>query len=119
MDGGMFSNYADLDRWQERLFHGELLSERSRAELTNNANGSWTIGWQMRRTNAGQVVEKGGCSNYGFSAMLQLYPAHNLVVVMLFNAKPTADGQSPHIDVSREIAQIIASTAGTFPAKSN
>jgi len=111
--GALYSTVDDLYRWNEALFNGKVLGEKSLAaaftpvrlndgSLPQNTGG-YGYGWAVNTFRGLQEIGHGGGLD-GFLSMLLRYPEHNMTVVVLANAAPTKS-LNPS-DAARTIAQI-------------
>jgi CubicO group peptidase (beta-lactamase class C family) len=95
--GAMYSTVEDLFLWNEAVFNGKVLSEKSfkaatTAGLLNNgetvSNGGYGYGWAMGKFRGEEIIEHGG-GLHGFISQLSRYKKNNLTVVILTNITPS------------------------------
>jgi len=94
--GALYSTVEDLFKWDEALFNGKVLQEKSlKAGFTpvvlNNGkkpdNASYGYGWALDDYRGQEVIEHGGGLN-GFISQLARYPKENITVALLTNISP-------------------------------
>jgi CubicO group peptidase (beta-lactamase class C family) len=84
--GGMESSAYDLARMGMKLINGSLLTPQSRTTMwtpPDNLN-NFAIGWNTGTEQGTQVVARTG-SQPGSRAYIRMYPAKNIVIVLLAN----------------------------------
>jgi hypothetical protein len=95
--GALYSTVEDLFKWNEAVFNGKVLSEKSMkaaftAGLLNNgqpvSNGNYGFGWGISKYRGEDVISHGG-GLHGFISQLARYRNNNLTVVILTNLTPT------------------------------
>ena len=95
--GALYSTVEDLYKWNEALFAGKVLQEKSmRAAFTpvvlNNgekpAGANYGYGWAIESYRGQDIIEHGGGLN-GFISMLSRYPEEKVTVAILTNITPT------------------------------
>lgn len=95
--GALYSTVEDLFLWNEAVFNGKVLSEKSfkaatTAGLLNDgtaiAGGSYGFGLGLSNYRGEEVVDHGG-GLHGFISHLGRYRKNNLTVVILTNITPT------------------------------
>jgi hypothetical protein len=94
--GALYSTVDDMYTWNEALFNGKVLNEKSFAAAltsvkTNDGktppNGEYGYGLVIRKYRGLQVVEHGG-GLHGFISELGRFPQEKLTVVILTNISP-------------------------------
>jgi CubicO group peptidase (beta-lactamase class C family) len=94
--GALYSTVEDLYRWNEAVFNGKVLSEKSlKAAFTplvlNNgttpSEGNYGYGWVFANYRGQEIIQHGG-GLHGFISQLSRFPEENLTVVMLTNVTP-------------------------------
>jgi CubicO group peptidase (beta-lactamase class C family) len=95
--GALYSTVEDLFLWNEAVFNGKVLSEKSlkaatTAGVLNNgkavADGGYGYGWALGKFRGEDVVDHGG-GLHGFISQLSRYRKNNLTVVILTNLSPS------------------------------
>jgi CubicO group peptidase (beta-lactamase class C family) len=116
--GALYSTVGDLERWNEAVFGGKVLSAASaRAAFTPvrlngsqaPAEGGYGYGWYVGKLRGASEIQHGGGLE-GFEAQLTRFPEQKLTVVALTNASPPAPGLAPS-SLVRDIAQIFLGDA--------
>jgi CubicO group peptidase (beta-lactamase class C family) len=100
--GALYSTVGDLYRWNEAVFHGKVLSERSLAAAftpvkTDESKESepaegYGYGWAIGTFRGAHEISHGGGLN-GFLSHLMRLPEKNFAVVVLQNGAPNASPQ--------------------------
>lgn len=102
--GALYSTIDDLQKWNEALFNGRVLQEKSlKAGLTsvvlNNgqtpAQGEYGYGWFMSDFRGLRRIAHGG-GLAGYISELTRYPSENMTVVMLTNMSPPEQNIDPN-----------------------
>lgn len=109
--GALYSTVGDLYRWNEAVFHGKVLSERSLAAAFTPVKTAETkeydptegygYGWAIGKLRGARQISHGGGLN-GFQSHLLRIPVKNFTVVVLENGAPNALPQ-PLADFATEI----------------
>lgn len=95
--GAIYSTVEDLHKWNEALYNGKVLQEKSlKAGLTpvvlNNGekpdNATYGYGWALNNYRGQDIIEHGG-GLHGFISQLARYPEENITVVLLTNISPS------------------------------
>jgi hypothetical protein len=108
--GALYSTVEDLYKWNEALFNGKVLHEKSlKAGLTpvllndgkKPGNATYGYGWALADYRGQDIIEHGG-GLHGFLSQLARYPEENVTVVLLTNITP------PEVNLSSNtIAQFL------------
>jgi CubicO group peptidase (beta-lactamase class C family) len=94
--GALYSTVEDLYKWNEALFSGKVLQEKSLKAghtpvmLSNGKkpdNANYGYGWALGDYRGQDIVEHGG-GLHGFISQLTRYPEENVTVVLLTNITP-------------------------------
>jgi CubicO group peptidase (beta-lactamase class C family) len=112
--GALYSTVTDLYRWNEAVFNGKVLSEKSlTAAFTpvtlkdggkpQTFGGGYGYGWGMSDFRGVKEISHGG-GLHGFVTNLARYPEHNMTITVLTNCAPQRDLNPSAL--TREIAQI-------------
>jgi CubicO group peptidase (beta-lactamase class C family) len=101
--GALYSMVGDLFRWNEAVFHGNVLSEASlkaafkpvKTADTNeeNAKAGYGYGWAISEFRGAREISHGGGLN-GFTSHLLRLPGKNFTAVVLMNGAPNASPQT-------------------------
>jgi CubicO group peptidase (beta-lactamase class C family) len=112
--GALYSTVTDLYRWNEAVFNGKVLSEKSLTAAFTPATlkdgskpqtfgGGYGYGWGISDFRGIKEITHGGGLN-GFVTNLARYPEHNMTVTVLTNCAPTRELNPSAL--THEIAQI-------------
>jgi CubicO group peptidase (beta-lactamase class C family) len=102
--GALYSTIDDLQKWNEALFNGRILQEKSlKTGLTsvvlNNGQhpqqGEYGYGWFMNDFRGLRRIAHGG-GLAGYISELTRYPSENMTVVMLTNMSPPEQNIDPN-----------------------
>ncbi|SKC66697.1 serine hydrolase [Ohtaekwangia koreensis] len=102
--GALYSTVEDLYKWNEAVFHGKVLDEKSiNAAFTSvvlndgktPSSGEYGYGWGMN-TYRGllSIGHSGGL--HGFTSQLVRFPKENVTVVLLSNLVPPEVNMNPY-----------------------
>jgi len=110
--GALYSTVEDLQRWNEGLFGGEVLSAASLeaaftpVKLPEGANGPpYGYGWIIGEQRGLKTISHGG-GLFGFSSYLVRFPEQKLTIVALVNALPSSPGLEPS-QLATQVAQLV------------
>jgi CubicO group peptidase (beta-lactamase class C family) len=109
--GNIYSTVKDLYRWNEAIFNGKVLSEKSmntaftQTVLNNNKKVDYGYGWMLSPSRGMLFIGHSGMSS-GFTSYLERQPENNLTVCILCNSRPTPEGINP-ISNSKSISEFI------------
>ncbi|AWK05768.1 serine hydrolase [Flavobacterium crocinum] len=105
--GGLLSDTADLEKWNNGLMSYSILSK----ELLNQAVSSYKLkdgtlvnygfGWNINSDNPIKKIDHGGNKN-GFTSYAGYFPEKNLYVVLLFNSE-----DAPRDELSIRVPEIM------------
>jgi CubicO group peptidase (beta-lactamase class C family) len=108
--GALYSTVEDLYKWNEALFSGKVLQDKSLKAgftpvlLSNGKkpdNANYGYGWALGEYRGQDIIEHGG-GLHGFISQLTRYPEENVTVVLLTNITP------PEVSInSNAIAEFI------------
>lgn len=112
--GALYSTVTDLYRWNEAVFAGKVISEKSlTAAFTpvtlkdgskpQNAGGGYGYGWAINEFRGVKEISHGG-GLHGFVTNLARYPEHNMTITVLTNCAPSRNLNPSAL--THEIAQI-------------
>jgi CubicO group peptidase (beta-lactamase class C family) len=94
--GALYSTVEDLHTWNEALFNGKVLQEKSMESaftpvVLNNGkkpdNASYGYGWALGEYRGQEIIEHGG-GLHGFLSQLARFPEENTTIVLLTNITP-------------------------------
>ncbi len=99
--GNLYSTVEDLNKWNEALFGGELLSEESlRAAFTpvevedDDGKMPYGFGWILDEYRGLKRISHGG-GLPGFLSYLLRFPDHDMTIAVLHNASPPVPDFTP------------------------
>jgi CubicO group peptidase (beta-lactamase class C family) len=90
--GALYSTTHDLQRWEQGLFGGKLLSATSLKKMTTPFKENYACGLMVRTVNGRTEIEHGGGIE-GFNTELAYYPDDKLTIVVLGNLNGGAPGE--------------------------
>ncbi len=111
--GQLYSTVEDLERWNEGVFGGKVLSEASlEAAFSPVSSGSppepssegYGYGWGIREFRGLLEIQHGG-GLHGFVSHLRRYPSEHMTIAVLVNATPPPPGLDPD-RLGTDIAQV-------------
>lgn len=102
--GGMVSTPNDMLKWFTAL-HAEPSSiNLEHATLFQMVNPRWSAGsWAARMIENTQVIQMGGSTDYGYTALIQYIPANDIVIILSLNGYSTKYGTATHHMLSRKV----------------
>ncbi len=109
--GALYSTVGDLQRWNQALFGGQVLSADSLkkafqvVDVSKSAGMPYGYGWTISKQRGLKTIGHGGGLN-GFLSHLVRFPDQNLTIVVLVNASAPPPGLNPG-GISSRIAQYI------------
>lgn len=99
--GAIYSTVEDLQRWNEGIFGGKVLNQKTldaaftKAETKANDNAmGYGYGWAMGQQRGLPMIHHGG-GLQGFSSFLTRFPKQDLTVAVLHNALPGSGELEP------------------------
>lgn len=114
--GALYSTVDDLYKWNEALFSGKVISEKSlKSAFTpvrlNNGDlstfGEYGYGWMMNDFRGLRRISHGG-GLAGYVSELTRYPSENMTVVMLTNLLPSEQNLDPNTVASYYVWEKLA-----------
>lgn len=100
--GGMVTSVEDLAVWFAALHSGAILPPEQPNLVFSAANERWLLGsFAKLEVNGEAIVQMGGSTDYGYTALLQFVPARDLLIILLFNAHDSKYGNATHHRISR------------------
>lgn len=118
--GGMVSSIDDLSAWFTALRSGAIFPANAPNLVLNKGNKRWVLGsLALRDINGESVIQMGGSTDYGFTALIQFVPKQDLTIVLLLNAYGSKYGSATHHYLSRKhILPILLSAEKQLPNNS-
>jgi len=98
--GSIYSTTKDLYKWNEAIFNGKVLSEKtlklafSPAVLNSGAKVDYGFGWFLSTNKGLAFIQHSGVSN-GFFSYIERQQENKLTVCVLCNSLPTPEGINP------------------------
>ncbi|WP_258808600.1 serine hydrolase [Pseudidiomarina tainanensis] len=101
--GGMVTSIDDLATWFSALRSGRFLPENSLNDAFTKANERWLLGsLAQTEINGNTVIQMGGSTDYGYTALIQFVPHHDLMIILLLNAHNNKYRNATHHQLSRK-----------------
>lgn len=101
--GGMVSSLDDLARWASSLAQGSFLPKSAASLASTAANERWLLSSLARVEILGEsVIQMGGSTDYGYTALIQFLPRREGLVVLLLNAHGSKYKNATHHRLSRD-----------------
>lgn len=115
--GGMVASIDDLAIWSAALENGTIFPAGSPNSIFAKANERWLLGSLAQVEISGEyIVQMGGSTDYGYTALLQFVPNRNLLIVLLLNAHDSKYKNATHHRLSRNhILPILLSEGAELP----
>ena len=99
--GGLYSTTEDLLRWDQALYTGTLVSQKSLDEMFTPFKGGYGYGWSIdRRFDRAEISHGGGI--YGFATEIARFPADRVTVIVLSNVETAPAGR-----IANDLAAIV------------
>jgi CubicO group peptidase (beta-lactamase class C family) len=86
--GALYSTTQDLLRWDQALYTGQLVSQKTIETVFNPNKNNYAYGWMVGKQFGRTEVSHGGQIN-GFSSFIARYPADKVCVIVLSNFEQT------------------------------
>ena len=89
-DGGIYSNFEDLFKWEQSLYNNKILSDSFRNEaigrtiLTSGEKIDYGYGWYLKTYKGNEIVYHTG-STQGFRNVIYRVPSQKFLVIILTN----------------------------------
>ncbi|CUA83190.1 serine hydrolase domain-containing protein [Pseudidiomarina woesei] len=101
--GGMVTSIDDLATWISALKSGRFLPVNAPNLVLTEANERWLLGsLAQTEINGETVIQMGGSTDYGYTALIQYVPSRDLFVVLLLNAHNDKYRNATHHQLSRK-----------------
>ncbi|MDP5138461.1 serine hydrolase [Rheinheimera baltica] len=100
--GGMVTSIDDLAIWSAALKNGAMLPAGASNLAFSKANERWLLGSLAQVEISGEsIIQMGGSTDYGYTALIQFVPNRNLLIVLLLNAHDNKYKNATHHRLSR------------------
>jgi CubicO group peptidase (beta-lactamase class C family) len=100
--GGMVTSIDDLATWSAALKHGTIFPAGTPNSILIEANERWLLGSLAQiNVNGESIVQMGGSTDYGYTALIQFVPNRDLLIVLLLNAHDDKYKNATHHRLSR------------------
>ena len=118
--GGMVTSVDDLATWSAALKNGTLFSAEKPNIVFTEANDRWLLGSLAHiDVNGESIVQMGGSTDYGYTALLQFVPERDILIVLLLNAHGSKYSNATHHRLSRNhILPVLLGQSEELPNKS-
>jgi len=101
--GGMVTSIDDLATWISALKSGRFLPVNAPNLVLTEANERWLLGsLAQTEINGETVIQMGGSTDYGYTALIQYVPSRDFFVVLLLNAHNDKYRNATHHQLSRK-----------------
>lgn len=101
--GGMVTSIDDLVFWATALKDGRIFSSDTPNLIFAEANERWLLGSLAQiEVNGESIIQMGGSTDYGYTALIQFIPQRDLLIVLLLNAHDNKYKNATHHRLSRE-----------------
>ncbi len=100
--GGMVTSIDDLSTWFTALKNGTIFPAEKPNLVLTEANERWLLGSLAQIEVSGEsIVQMGGSTDYGYTALIQFVPNRDLLIVLLLNAHDSKYKNATHHRLSR------------------
>lgn len=115
--GGMVTSIDDLADWFAALRKGTLFPAEAPNLVFTEANERWLLGSLAQTEIDGEsIIQMGGSTDYGYTALIQFVPSRELLIVLLLNAHNSQYENATHHRLSRNhILPILLGHAEKLP----
>jgi len=101
--GGMVASIDDLAVWLKALKDGSIFPDEASNPVFTEANDRWLRGsFAQININGEPIIQMGGSTDYGYTALIQFVPGRDLMIVLLLNAHDSKYGNATHHRLSRD-----------------
>jgi CubicO group peptidase (beta-lactamase class C family) len=101
--GGMVTSIDDLAIWSDALKNGAIFPAGASNLAFSKANERWLLGSLAQVEISGEsIIQMGGSTDYGYTALIQFVPNRNLLIVLLLNAHDNKYKNATHHQLSRK-----------------
>jgi len=118
--GGMVTSIDDLAIWTAALKNGTIFPAGSSNLVFTEANERWLLGSLAQVEISGEsIIQMGGSTDYGYTALIQFVPNRDLLIVLLLNAHDSKYKNATHHRLSRNhILPILLGEGAELPNNS-
>ena len=115
--GGMVTSIDDLFAWSVALKDGTIFPAEMPNSVFTEANERWLLGSLAQINVSGEsIIQMGGSTDYGYTALIQFVPNRDLLIVLLLNAHDSKYKNATHHRLSRNhILPILLGEGAEFP----
>ena len=100
--GGMVTSIDDLATWSAALKNGMIFPAGASNSVFIEANERWLLGSLAQVEISGEpIVQMGGSTDYGYTALIQFVTNQDLLIVLLLNAHDSKYKNATHHRLSR------------------
>lgn len=100
--GGMVTSIDDLAIWSAALKNGTIFPAGSSNPVFIEANERWLLGSLAQVEISGEsIIQMGGSTDYGYTALIQFIPNRDLLIILLLNAHDGKYKNATHHRLSR------------------
>lgn len=101
--GGMVTSIDDLATWSAALKQGRIFPSGTPNSILMEANDRWLLGSLAQiNVNGEAIIQMGGSTDYGYTALIQFVPNRDLLIVLLLNAHDDKYKNATHHRLSRD-----------------
>ena len=98
----MVTSIDDLAIWSAALKNGAMFPAGASNLAFSKANARWLLGSLAQVEISGEsIIQMGGSTDYGYTALIQFVPNRNLLIVLLLNAHDNKYKNATHHRLSR------------------
>ena len=117
--GGMVTSIDDLATWSAALKSGTIFPAGAPNSVFIEANERWLLGSLAKiDVNGEPIVQMGGSTDFGYTALIQFVPNRDLLIVLLLNAHDDKYKNATHHRLSRNhILPILLGRDAELPNK--
>lgn len=118
--GGMVTSIDDLAIWSVALKNGTIFPAGSSNPVFIEANKRWLLGSLAQVEISGEsIIQMGGSTDYGYTALIQFVPNRDLLIILLLNAHDDKYKNATHHQLSRNhILPILLGESAELPNNS-
>lgn len=118
--GGMVTSIDDLASWSAALKNGAIFPGDTPNLVFTEANERWLLGSLAQVEIGGEsIIQMGGSTDYGYTALIQFVPNRDLLIVLLLNAHDSKYNNATHHRLSRNhILPILLGEGAELPNNS-